>query len=117
MKQQRRRGPDKPKRNNDQIYDFQQASHIIELEAAVLGGIIKEKDSLTSVIDILKPDSFISDKHEAVYQAILLLFGKSEPVDLLTVTNQLRQNGELEFVGGATYLARITAKTICNCYQ
>lgn len=112
MKQQRRRGPDKPKRNNDQIYDFQQASHIIELEAAVLGGIIKERDSLTSVIDILKPDSFISDKHEAVYQAILLLFGKSEPVDLLTVTNQLRQNGELEFVGGATYLARITAKTI-----
>jgi replicative DNA helicase len=109
---QRRRGPEKPKRNNEQIYDFQQASHIIELEAAVLGGIIKEKDALTSVIDILKPDSFISDKHEAIYQAVLLLFGKSEPVDLLTVTNQLRQIGELEFVGGATYLARITSKTI-----
>jgi replicative DNA helicase len=114
MKQQRRRGPEKPKRNNDQIYDFQQASHIIELEAAVLGGIIKEKDSLTSVIDILKSDSFISDKHESIYQAILLLFGKSEPVDLLTVTNQLRQTGELEFVGGATYLAKITAKTISS---
>jgi replicative DNA helicase len=113
MKQQRRRQPDKPKRN-EQIFDFQQASHIIELESAVLGGVIKEKDALTSVIDILKADSFISEKHEAIYQAILLLFGKSEPVDLLTVTNQLRSTGELEFVGGASYLARITAKTIAS---
>lgn len=114
MKQQKRRLPNKPTRNAEQLYDFQQASHIIELEAAVLGGIIKEKDALTSVIDILKPDSFISEKHESIYQAILLLFGKSEPVDLLTVTNQLRSTGELEFIGGATYLARITAKTIAS---
>jgi replicative DNA helicase len=114
MKQQKRRGPEKPKRIAEQIYDFQQASHIIELEAAVLGGIIKEKDALTSVIDILKPDSFISEKHEAIYQAILLLFGKTEPVDLLTVSNQLRLSGELEFIGGASYLARITSKSISS---
>jgi replicative DNA helicase len=114
MKQQKRRGPEKPKRNAEQIYDFQQASHIIELEAAVLGGIIKEKDALTSVIDILKPNSFISEKHEAIYQSILLLFGKTEPVDLLTVSNQLRLSGELEFIGGASYLARITSKSISS---
>jgi replicative DNA helicase len=57
MKQQRRRSPEKTKRNPEQIFDFQQSSHIIELEAAVLGGVIKEKDALTTVIDVLKPES------------------------------------------------------------
>lgn len=112
MKQ--RRPAQKPKRNPEQIFDFQQTSQIVEQEAMVLGGIIKEKDALTSVIDILKPDSFISEAHIAIFQAILQLFGKSEPVDLLTVSNQLRQNGELEFVGGASYLAKITAKSASN---
>lgn len=109
---QRRRQPDKPKKSPQQVQEFQQSSHIVELEASVLGGVIKEKDALTSVIDILKPDSFISEKHEAIYQAILLLFGRSEPVDLLTITNQLRQTGELEFIGGPAYLARISARKV-----
>lgn len=108
----KRRLPEKKRRNADQVLEFQQSSHIVELEAAVLGGVIREKDALTMVIDILKPDSFISDKHEAIYQAILLLFGKSEPVDLLTVTNQLRLTGELEFIGGPAYLAKITARRV-----
>ncbi|MGL4630784.1 MAG: replicative DNA helicase [Leadbetterella sp.] len=108
---QRRRLPDNPTRNPEQIFDFQQSSLIIEQEAQVLGGIMKEKESLTLVLDILKVDSFLSEKHQAIYLSILQLFGKSEPVDLLTVTQQLRQNGELEFVGGATYLARISAKS------
>ena len=107
---QRKRTPDKSRRDPEQIFDFQQSSQIIEQEAMVLGGILKEKDALTQVLDILKIDSFLSEKHIAIYQAILQLFGKTEPIDLLTVTNQLRQNGELEFIGGATYLAKITAK-------
>lgn len=109
---QRRRSPEKRKRNAEYTPEFQQSSHIVELEASVLGGVIRERDALTMVIDILRPDSFISEKHEAIYQAILLLFGKSEPVDLLTVTNQLRQTGELEFVGGPAYLAKITARKL-----
>jgi replicative DNA helicase len=90
---------------------FQQLSHVRALEANVLGGIIKEKDALTSVIDILKPDSFQDERHIAIYQAILQLFGKTEPIDLLTVTNQLRQNGELEFIGGASYTASIMSNS------
>lgn len=108
---QRRNDPRKTGRNPEQVFDFQQSSHIIELEAKVLGGVLKERDALTEVIDILKPDSFISEKHTAIYQAVLLLFGKSEPVDILTVSNQLRQNGELEFVGGASYLAKISSSS------
>ncbi len=98
-------------------YKFQQASHIIELEGNVLGGVIKEKDALTAVVDILKVDSFLSDRHTAIYQAILQLFGKSEPIDLLTVTNQLRENGELEFVGGAAYVARISAASTVDLIE
>mgnify|MGYP000409786223 FL=1 len=90
---------------------FQQSSHVRALEANVLGGIIKEKDALTSVIDILKPESFQDERHIAIYQAILHLFGKTEPIDLLTTTNQLRSNGELEFVGGASYVSKITANS------
>ncbi|WP_055148436.1 replicative DNA helicase [Jiulongibacter sediminis] len=90
---------------------FQQLSHVQALEANVLGGIIKEKDALTSVIDILKSDSFQDERHIAIYQSILALFGKTEPIDLLTVTNQLRQNGELEFVGGASYVSKIMANS------
>jgi replicative DNA helicase len=108
----KKRLPEKKKRNPEQIQDFQQSSHIVELEASVLGGVLKERDALTMVVDVLKPDSFISEKHEAIYQAILLLFGKSEPIDLLTVTNQLRLSGELEFIGGPAYLAKISARKV-----
>ncbi len=108
----KRRLPERKKKNPEQLQDFQQSSHIVELEASVLGGVIKERDALTMVVDVLKPDSFISEKHESIYQAILLLFGKSEPIDLLTVTNQLRQSGELEFIGGPAYLAKITARKV-----
>jgi replicative DNA helicase len=81
-----------------------------ELEEAVLGALMIEKDALTAVVDILQPASFYKDAHQHIYNAILILFGKSEPIDLLTVTSQLRALGELEFVGGAQYLARLTSK-------
>lgn len=82
----------------------------IELEEAVLGALMIEKDALTTVVDILQPASFYKESHQRIYNSILILFGKSEPIDLLTVTSQLRSLGELEFVGGAQYLARLTSK-------
>ncbi|CAH0994973.1 Replicative DNA helicase [Emticicia aquatica] len=82
----------------------------IELEEAVLGALMIEKDALTAVVDILQPSSFYRESHQRIYNAILQLFGKSEPIDMLTVTTQLRSNGELEFVGGASYLVKLTNK-------
>ncbi|MFY7910889.1 MAG: replicative DNA helicase [Emticicia sp.] len=82
----------------------------LELEEAVLGALMIEKDALTSVVDILQPSSFYKEAHQRIYNAILQLFGKSEPIDMLTVTTQLRSNGELEFVGGASYLVKLTNK-------
>ncbi len=75
----------------------------VDLEEAVLGALMLEKDALTTVIEILKPENFYKEAHQQVYEAILELFDNSEPVDLLTVTNQLRKNGNIEKVGGTYF--------------
>ncbi len=82
----------------------------IDLEQAVLGGIMLEKDALTVVLDILRPDSFYKEQHKLIYKACLSLFEKSQPVDLLTVTEALRKSGKLEEVGGLSYLVDLTNK-------
>ena len=80
----------------------------IELEEAVLGAIMLEREALTTVIDILQPRSFYKDAHQKIFQAIRDLFNASEPVDILTVTNQLKKTGELEMIGGAFYITSLT---------
>lgn len=82
----------------------------MDLEEAVLGALMLEKNALTTVIDILKPDSFYKDANQEVYRAIVDLFNNSEPVDMLTVANQLRERGKLEIVGGAYYLTELTSR-------
>lgn len=80
----------------------------VELEEAVLGALMLEKDALTNVIDILKPKSFYKEAHERIFGAIEQLFTRSEPVDILTVTQELKKTGELEIVGGAYYITQLT---------
>lgn len=82
----------------------------IDLEESVLGALMLEKDALTAVIDILKPESFYKESHQQIYQAIVQLFNNAEPIDLRTVVNQLRKNGQLEFVGGAHYVVGLTTR-------
>jgi replicative DNA helicase len=80
----------------------------IEMEQAILGAILIEKEALVTVSGILKPESFYHEKHQKVYGSILDLFAKSEPIDILTVTQDLRKKGQLEFVGGAFYVTELT---------
>ncbi len=80
----------------------------LPLEEAVLGALMLDKDALPIVLDILQADSFYSDAHQLIYKAILGLFDKSQPVDLLTVTEELKKNGELEAVGGPYFLVELT---------
>ena len=79
-----------------------------DLEQSVLGALMLEKDALTDVLDILKPESFYEEPHQEIYRAIIQLFNNGEPVDLRTVVNQLRKNGQLEQSGGSYYLASLT---------
>jgi replicative DNA helicase len=79
-----------------------------ELEEAVLGAMMLEKEALSTVIDILKPEAFYKPAHQSIYRAIVDLFNDSEPVDILTVTNKLKKNGELEIAGGAYSVSQLT---------
>ncbi|WP_395803549.1 replicative DNA helicase [Daejeonella sp.] len=80
----------------------------IDLEEAVLGALMLEKDALSAVIDILNPAVFYKDSHQKIFEAIQFLFQKSSPIDILTVTAQLRQQGDLEMIGGAYYITELT---------
>lgn len=82
----------------------------VEIEEVVLGALMLERDALSTVIDILKPESFYRDAHKLIYEAIVELFNNTEPVDIKTVVHQLRKTGNLEVVGGAYYIANLTTK-------
>jgi len=79
-----------------------------DLEQAVLGAMMLEKEAVNDVIDILRPEAFYKDSHKNIYQAIQNLFGRSEPIDILTVTQELRSMGELEVIGGPFYISQLT---------
>lgn len=81
-----------------------------ELEEAVLGALMLEKDAYSLVSDILKPDSFYDTIHQTIYRAIVDLAVRQAPIDMLTVVEQLRKEGELETVGGPVYIAQLTDK-------
>lgn len=80
-----------------------------ELEEAVLGAMLLEKEAVMLVSEILKPASFYKKPHELIYSAIMELYGRSEPVDLLTIMQLLKKNGQLDAIGGAYYLTQLTS--------
>lgn len=86
----------------------------IDLEEAVLGAMLLEKDAVNDVLDILSPDSFYKESHIKIYRTIQELFSQSEPIDILTVTNHLKKKGELELVGGAYYISSLTNRIISS---
>ncbi|MBK9290776.1 MAG: replicative DNA helicase [Bacteroidetes bacterium] len=83
-----------------------------DLEEAVLGAMMLEKDAVNAVIDILRPEVFYKDAHQRIYAAIQSLFSKLQPIDILTVTNELRFQGDLELVGGPYYISQLTSRVV-----
>ena len=82
----------------------------VDLEEALLGALMLEKEPLANVIELLKPDSFYKEAHNKIFGAIQALFQQSQPVDLLTVNNHLKSTGDLEKAGGTAYLAQLTSR-------
>src|SRR5437868_680208 len=72
----------------------------VDLEEAVLGALMLEGEALNKIIDLLYVKCFYVDAHQKIYEAIVSLFNKTKPVDILTVTQELRGQGTLELVGG-----------------
>jgi replicative DNA helicase len=81
-----------------------------DLEEAVLGAIMLEKDAVLSVLDILKPESFYKDTHQKIYKAIVDLSMAEKAIDILTVTEELKKHNVLEEVGGPLYITQLTSK-------
>ena len=79
-----------------------------DLEEAVLGAIMLEKTAFDTVVEILKPECFYVDAHQRIFSAMQSLSNKSQPIDILTVAEELRSREELEMVGGPYYVTKLT---------
>ena len=82
----------------------------VELEEAVLGALMLEKDSIITVQEFITPEAFYTEEHRTIYRAIEELSTELKPIDLYTVTERLKVRKELQKVGGASYLAQLTQK-------
>lgn len=88
----------------------------IDLEEVVLGALMIDKKGVDEVIDILHPDVFYKPAHQYIFEAIFSLFENSQPVDLLTVSAQLKKDGKLELAGGEFYLIQLTQKVSSSAH-
>ena len=87
-----------------------------DLEEAVLGALMLEKDAYTTVCDILKPESFYEPANQKIYEAIQQLGAQQRPIDMLTVTEQLRLNDALDEVGGPVFISELTSKVASGAH-
>ncbi len=84
----------------------------VDLEQAVLGAIMLESDAYSQVSELLTPESFYEPAHQKIYDAIVRLALNQKPIDMLTVTDQLQQDGTLESVGGRVFIAELTTRVM-----
>lgn len=88
----------------------------VDLEEAVLGAMMINKKGLNETIEILEEEYFYRPQHQAIYSAITTLFNESQPIDLLTVSNQLKKDGKYDEVGGDVYLVGLTEKVSSSAH-
>ncbi|MCE7936687.1 replicative DNA helicase [Candidatus Saccharibacteria bacterium CPR2] len=82
--------------------------HNSDAEASLLGSILIDEDAITKIADKIYPPDFYEKKHQTIYEAMLSLYEKRKPIDLLTLSDKLRSDSSLDEVGGATYLTELT---------
>jgi len=94
-------------RNNQQKSDIRIPPQSVSSEQAVLGSIMLRKDAIHEVEDIINSDSFYAEKHKIIFKAMLDLFLKTEPIDMLSLSTKLTEQKNLDRIGGNQYLAEI----------
>ena len=87
-----------------------------ELEEAVLGALMLEKDAYAIISEILTPESFYDKSHELIFKAIQNLAIQQKPIDILTVVDQMRKEGNLETAGGASRIAQLSQKVVSSAH-
>ena len=105
-------------KSKQQLYDYggRQLPRDTELEEAVLGALMLEKDAYTTVCDILKAECFYEPANRKAYEAIQTLGASQQPIDMLTVTEQLRRNGTLDEVGGPVFISELTSRVASGAH-
>lgn len=83
--------------------------HSIEAEQSVLGAMILDREAINIAVEMIKPEDFYKEAHREIFEAILNLYNKNEPVDLITLAEELKRRGTLENIGGVTYLADLSS--------
>ena len=84
--------------------------HDVEAEQAIIGSMLTDRDAVISAIEILRPDDFYREDNKTIYEAILNLYNRSEPIDIITVRAELEAMGKIDNVGGLEYLAELPEK-------
>jgi len=84
--------------------------HDVEAEQAIIGSMLTDKDAVISAIEVLKVDDFYREDNRAIYQAILNLYNRAEPIDIITVKAELESMDKFEQIGGLEYLAELPEK-------
>lgn len=85
-----------------------------DLEEAILGGIMLDSRAIDQVLEWLQPESFYVESHQRIFQAMINLTNKSQPIDILTVAEELRKTEELEMVGGPYYITKLTNSVVSS---
>ena len=80
----------------------------VETEQSLLGSLLIDKDAIIKVADLITENDFYKDSHKIIYETMRELYGKREPIDILTLTNRLEERNQLEVIGGRTYLAQLS---------
>ncbi len=80
----------------------------LDAEASLLGSILIDADAINRVADVLAPEDFYDKRHQVIYEAVMKLFERRRPIDVLTLSNQLSEDTNLELAGGSAYLAELT---------
>ena len=114
-----KRPKDLSKAQNPVVINLQQGKippQALELEEAVLGAMLIDKKGVDEVIDLIQPEAFYKVAHQVIFEAIFQLFQDSQPIDLLTVSSELRKKGKLESVGGEFYLVQLSQRVASSAH-
>jgi replicative DNA helicase len=88
----------------------------LEIEEQVLGAMLLEKEAISRVLEVLDSDVFYSEQNRKIFQAIIALFERSEPADVITVAEELRRRGNLDAAGGESALVELTLKVTSGAH-